>query len=45
MEQPRRTESPRERAFLLESRGSFGYDRGLKSDNWEMPVDSGSVPC
>ncbi len=26
------------KGLLLESSGSFGYDRGLKSDNWEIPV-------
>ena len=25
------------KVLLLESSGSFGYDRGLKSDNWEIP--------
>jgi hypothetical protein len=25
------------KGLLLESSGSFGYDRGLKPDNWEIP--------
>ena len=40
MEQPRRNETPPQKGSLPESSGSFGYDRGLKSDNWETPVQS-----
>ena len=28
----------------LESSGSFGYDRGLESDNWEIPDTTSGVP-
>ena len=32
------------KGHLLESGGSFGHDRGLRSDNWEMPVDIAPGP-
>jgi hypothetical protein len=28
----------------LESSGSFGYDRGLESDSWEMSVQTEALP-
>ncbi len=37
LERPDTYESRRNRACALESRGSFGYDRGLISDKWEIP--------
>ena len=36
LERPGRHESRRKRPFSLESSGSFGYDRGLRSDKWEI---------
>jgi len=39
LERPDRYESRRKRPFLLESSGSFGYDRGLRSDKWAIPVE------
>ncbi len=27
------------KGLLLEASGSFGYARGLKSDNWDIPAE------
>ncbi len=45
VERPDRYESRRNRPFALELSGSFGYDRGLISDKWEIPVRRSPLPA